>query len=702
MNYIRFNYSIDEINKIKKDIINTNEEFISKINTYSPNKLLDSYLYSLSKYDYIYETIIFLQSVSTDENIRNSSIKFQEDLINYFLKFFKDENNYKILLKLKSIKHKSSLLKKVLKDIFKTFEKNGINLDLNKRNKLEILKKGLNKYETQFMQNIYNDKKKLIIPKETAHIDLDGINKDFLNSHYNKSSKKYIIGITNPEKEEIMKYCTSSSIRKIYSKIINNIGYKKNINVLQKILELRYKIANILGYKNNITYKLSYDRIAKENQIYTLINKLIPKLKKSGYNDYNTVLNYFVDNINTFDDKIKNNVLNNIVNHNNINNGIKKLNNKINKYDFGYFSNIYREKYYGIDTNIIKKYFPLNYTIAKVFKMYEKIFSIKIERVKNVKKSQIWYKDVMLYRVVDKANSNKANNNKYIKYNKSNNKHNKSNVLGYLYLDLFPRANKYNHAGTFDLQPSYINKYNKRVLPITAVVCNFYKKFFTHDTLTTFCHEMGHALHNLFSKVKYASLSGTNTELDFVETISQFFENWCWEKDFLKYVSRNIKTKKPLSDELIDKIIKTKKYNNGMHYLTQILYIKYDMNIHKKEHYSVKELHDLWFNISDELMQFFGPEHNHIIKTYNTSIYPMCSFGHLIGYDVGYYSYLWSIIYSYDIFSKFQKYGLFSNKIGMELRRKIMEKGASKDGVKLLTDFLQRKPSYKYFLKEIF
>jgi Zn-dependent oligopeptidase len=683
MNYIRFNYSIDEINKIKKDIINTNEEFINKINTYTPNKLLESYLYSLSKYDYIYETIIFLQSVTPNDNIRNASIKFQEDIINYFLKFFKNENNYKILLKLKKIKNKSTILTKVIKDIFKSFENNGINLDLNKRNKLELLKKELNKYDTQFMQNIYNDKKKLIIPKETAHIDLDGVNKDFLNAHYNNFSKKYIIGITNPEQLEIMKYCNSSSTRKIYSKIISNIGYKKNINVLKKILELRYKISNILGYKNNIEYKLSYERIAKENQIHKLLNKLIPKLKKTGFNDYNTILNYFVDNIDIFDDKIKNNILNNIINHNNVNKGIKKLNNKINKYDFTYFSNIYREKHYGIDSNIIKKYFPLNYTIDKVFKMYQKIFSIKFEKVKNVKKSQIWYKDVMLYRVFDKAN-------------------NKLKILGYLYLDLFPRANKYNHAATFDLQPSYINKYNKRVIPITAIVCNFDRKFLTHDSLTTFCHEMGHALHNIFSKVKYASLSGTKTELDFVETISQFFENWCWEKDFLKYVSRNIKTKKPLSDELIDKIIKTKKYNNGIHYLTQILYIKYDLGVHKKEHYSAKELHDMWFNISNELMPFFGPTTNHIIKSYNNEIFPMCSFGHLVGYDVGYYSYLWSIIYSYDIFSKFQKHGLFSNKVGMDLRRKIMEKGASKNGIKLLTDFLQRKPSYKYFLENVF
>jgi Zn-dependent oligopeptidase len=583
-----------------------------------------------------------------------------------------------------------------LKDIFRSFENNGINLDKNKRNKLEITKKILNKYENIFMQNIYNDNKKLIIPVETSSNDLSGVNKDFLKSHYNKSLKKYIIGISSPEQEEILKYCNSSATRKKYSIINNNIGYKKNMKVLQKILEMRHKLSNILGYKNNIDYKLSYDRIAKkEIQINSLANKLIPKLKNNAYNEYNTILNYFVNNINSFDENIKSNILNNIINHHNINNGVHKLNNKINKYDFSYFSNIYREKYYGIDSNIIKKYFPLNYTISRVFKIYEKIFSIKIERIKNIKPFQIWHKDVILYCVID--NSNKVN-----KVNKINKINKKNNILGYLYLDLFPRENKYNHAGTFDIQPSYINKNNKRVLPVTAIVCNFERKFLTHSTLITFCHEMGHALHNLFSKVKYASLSGTKTELDFVETISQFFENWCWEKDFLKYISRNINTKKPLSDELIDNIIKTKKYNNGIHYLTQILYIKYDLEVHKKVHYSVKELHNIWFNISNELMPFFSPKENHIIKKYNNSIFPMCSFGHLVGYDVGYYSYLWSIIYSYDIFSKFQSNGLFSNKIGMMLRQKIMEKGASKNGIKLLTDFLQRKPSYKYFLENIF
>ena len=120
--------------------------------------------------------------------------------------------------------------------------------------------------------------------------------------------------------------------------------------------------------------------------------------------------------------------------------------------------------------------------------------------------------------------------------------------------------------------------------------------------------------------------------------------------------------------------------------------------ISKKKSICVKHSIDTRYSNDSNIINHNNRNNNQ----YNNEIFPMCSFGHLIGYDVGYYSYLWSIIYSYDIFSKFQRNGLFSNKIGMELRRKIMEKGASKSGVELLKDFLKRNPSEKYFIKNIF
>jgi Zn-dependent oligopeptidase len=113
------------------------------------------------------------------------------------------------------------------------------------------------------------------------------------------------------------------------------------------------------------------------------------------------------------------------------------------------------------------------------------------------------------------------------------------------------------------------------------------------------------------------------------------------------------------------------------------------MLIHKKENYSLKEIHNIWFDITKNILPFMYNNINN--KLFIKNIHPMCSFGHLVGYDVGYYSYLWSIIYSYDIYSIFKKNGIFNKKIGMNLRTKILEKGATKSGVELLIDFIGRK-----------
>jgi Zn-dependent oligopeptidase len=708
MKNIKFNYTVEDINNIKNNIINDFEIFKNNIHIYdshnnvelSPEELFNSYIYTNDKFDTVYNLITFLQNVSQYENIRYASINFEKDLNEYYRNFFKEENNYNIFFKLKKLisnddKNNSDIKSrsKIIKNIFKIFESNGVHLNETKKNNLNIINKTLEKYENEFMQNIYNDKKKLIIKNKS---ELNGVNNEFMKNVYDKKLKKYIIGTSYPEQEEILRYCNSQSIRKKYYKLVHNIAYPKNMKVLQKILELRNKKSRILGYKNNVDYQLSYNRLSNEKKINNLLNKLLPKLLKNGKIEYDNILKYF--NNESFN---------------------KISNNKINTYDFAYYSNKYKEQKYNLNSNIIKEYFPLNNVIKKVFNMYEKIFSIKFTKINKIKKENTWHKDVMLYAIYDNVNLNKnknKNNKKLILHKKRNmkkfilknknkykNKHkNKKAILGYLYLDLFPRDNKFNHAATFDLQSSYINSDNKRIVPVTAVVCNFERKFMTHSNLTTFCHEMGHALHNIFSMVKYSSLSGTKTELDFVETISQFFENWCWEKDFLKYVSKHYKTNKPLGDDLINKIIKNKNYNNAIHYLTQILYIKYDLTVHKKTQYSIKELHDIWFKITDEVLPFFKYESNVRHHNYNSEIYPMCSFGHIVGYDVGYYSYLWSIIYSYNIFSKFQKYGLFSNKVGMDLRRKIMEKGSTKTGLELLKDFLKGNPSEKYFINNIF
>ena len=77
----------------------------------------------------------------------------------------------------------------------------------------------------------------------------------------------------------------------------------------------------------------------------------------------------------------------------------------------------------------------------------------------------------------------------------------------------------------------------------------------------------------------------------------------------------------------------------------------------------------------------------------------MCSFGHLVGgYSSGYYGYLWSIIYSYDMFSEFRKNGIYNKELGLKYRKEVLEKGGTISGIKMLENFLGRKTNQKEFM----
>lgn len=633
---LKFNYKIDDLQNIKNNIINTHKEWMKNIKNnqnITPTEFLNSYLYNSSKFDYISGILNFLTHVSPDKNIREfTTISLQK----YFLDFFKSTDNYNLFLILKKIKvdkNDENNTKKLIKNILKSFEDCGVNLSPTKRQKFIIIDKKLLNYKNKFSRNIANDIKKIKYTKK----ELENIDDTVLLDH--KKGNNYIFDTTYPDQTIILKDCSVSESRKKMFDTFNNVA-KKNISILKNIIDLRDKRSTLLGFNNSVEYYLKNNRIATLNKINSLLNRFTPILKKKLNQEYNNLLQ------------------------------ISQLS-SLNNYDISYYSNIYKKKYLNLDEKIIKEYFPSNYTIPKIIEIYADIFNIKIKLLKE-SSDKYWHKDTELY-IVNDDRPNKKND-----------------ILGYFYLDLYPREGKYTHAATFDIQTTYRDINNKRILPVTAIVCNFsVNSLFTFNEVVTFCHEFGHALHNILSDVKYESLAGISMEEDFGEMPSQFFENWCYNEEFLKLISCHYQTKKKLPNDIILTIQKNKNYNNGIHYLTQLLYIKYDLTIHQKKNITEKYLHDIWFKILESLLPF----------KFNKNIYPMCRFDHIIGYASGYYGYLWSIIYSYDAFSLFEEKGVFNRELGLKFRETILAKGGTVKGVKMLENFLGRKTNNKAFYK---
>jgi Zn-dependent oligopeptidase len=639
---LKFNFTVNDIKDIEKEIIKNNEEWLKKVKLdkdLTPEDFLKSYLYKDNKFDYIHQIIIFLKYVSPYKDIRDASSNYELKLKKYFMNFYESSENYQLFLILKKLKFKKNDInntRKLVKNILKEFEYNGVQFTINKKKEFNKINTKLLNYENQFTENIYNDIKKIRFKKD----ELKNIENNILFNHKVKNS--YIFDTTYPDHSIIMSQCSNDDTRKKMNHLFNNIALE-NLFILKNIVNLRRERAIIFGFKNTIDYYLKDNRLASKNDIQKLLNKLIPILKKKSIKEYNE---------------------------------LKKISNKklLYDYDLSFYSNIYKSKYLNLDEKIVKNYFPSNYSIPQILKVYANLFGIKIILIKG-KTEQYYAKNVDLYKVIDNKNNE---------------------LLGYIYLDLYPRIGKYNHAATFDIQNTYINDFGKRIIPVTAIVCNFSLpdkgknySLLMFGEIVTFCHELGHALNNVLSKVKYAELSGVSTEDDFSEMPSQFFENWCYNENFLKEITLNYKNNKKMPQSLIYNIKKNKDYNNGIHYLTQILYLKYDLDIHAKKKVTEKYLYKHWFNICKNLFPFKVVKNNH----------PMCRFGHLIGYEVGYYGYLWSIIYSYNAFSLFEKYGIFNKKLGVRFKKTILEKGGTVKGTKMLENFLKSKKTNKYFFK---
>ena len=648
MNYsLKFNYTISEINNIEKEIIKTDEAWLSKVRNelcqskthdlyLDPESFLESYLFRLSKFDYTFNIINFLQYVSPKKDIRDASRTFELNIKTHFMNFFKSVENYKLFLILKKIKIKKDDVnnkKKLIKKILKSFEDNGVHLKNDKKILFDKINKKLLLLENNFSKNIANGTTFIKYKKE----ELKGVEPGFLKSH--KKNNLYIVDTSYPDEQMIMRNCIVEKSRKRMYYAFHNIAKNKNLGILEKIINYRTEISHILNFKNTVNHYLSHDRIATVNKINQLLDKLIPIAKKCSDSEYKLLLNY-------------------------------SNRNEIYDYDMQFYMNQYKKEYLNLDNELIKKYFPSNYTIPKIFEQYSSLFGIKIVEEK-IEKNKIWHKDVQLYKVLNKEDNR---------------------LIGYIYLDLYPRLGKFTHAATFELQTTYRDINNERVIPSTAIVCNFNPRekgksyaFFNFSEITTFCHELGHGLHNILSNVKYEYLAGISNEEDFVEMPSQLFENWCWNKKFLKSISYNQK----LPDEIIDSIIKNRYFFIGTQTLTQILYLKYDLTVHSKQNINEQYLHNEWFKIANQLLPFKS----------SSDVFPMCRFDHLIGYQCGYYSYMWSLIYAYDIFSLFEKNGFLNKNIGMKFRKEILEKGSTLDGIIIIKNFLKRNPTDKSFLQ---
>jgi oligopeptidase A len=267
-------------------------------------------------------------------------------------------------------------------------------------------------------------------------------------------------------------------------------------------------------------------------------------------------------------------------------------------------------------------------------------------------------------------------------------------------MDLYARDTKRGGAWMDDAITRR-RKGNALQTPVAYLTCNFSRPvgarpaLFTHDEVLTLFHEFGHGLHHLLTRVDDLGVSGLNgVEWDAVELPSQFMENFCWEWDVLRQMTRHVDTGAPLPRELFDKMVAAKNFQSGLAMLRQLEFAVFDMRLHA-EHAPGRSALQLLNEVRDKVAVLHPPAYNRFPN----------NFSHIFagGYAAGYYSYKWAEVLSADAYSAFEEtsesHGILDTRTGERFRDEILAVGGSRPAAESFRAFRGREPTVDALLR---
>ena len=541
----------------------------------------------------------------------------------------------------------------LLEDNYKSFVRGGANLSDEDKAVYSKLSEELSLTTLQFSKNVL-----AATNAYTLHItdstELGGLPEFVKTMGAETAAEKGLEGwaftLDYPSYGPFLKYSTNRELRKQVWMAYNTRaigGEFDNTEIVKKIIDLRIKIANILGYETYADYALE-ERMAKNKKtVDEFVMQLLKPSMEFAKKDVADVLAYAKKN------------------------GFEE--NVLQPWDFSYWSERYQEAEYSLSAEELKPYFQLESCIDAVFGLATRLYGITFEERNDI---PVYHQDVKVYEVKDADGSH----------------------LSLFYADFFPRASKRGGAWMTDFRGQSVRD-GVEYRPFVTIVCNFTKPtadapaLITHDELTTFLHEFGHALHGMLAKGRYPSLTGTSVSRDFVELPSQIMENWAIEPEYLNSFAKHYQTGEPIPAELIEKIVAAKNYLAAYGQVRQLHFGYLDMAWH-----SLKEVPAVGtVEFEQSVLAPWG-----VLPAAEGAAFST-SFSHIFsgGYSAGYYSYKWAEVLEADAFSLFKEKGIFNTEVADSFRKNILEKGGAEDEAVIYRNFRGHDPQPEALMKKL-
>ena len=530
---------------------------------------------------------------------------------------------------------------------YKSFARNGANLNEEDKSKLREIDAKLSTLSLKFGENVLAETNafELHITNEN---DLAGLPESEKEAAKSKDKEGWVFTLDYPSYIPFLTYIDNRELRKKMAIAAGKKGFQDNSfnneGVVLEIVNLRHQRANLLSYKTHAHFVLEERMAETPKNVIAFSNNLLEKAKPAAIKEFN--------NLEAYAKKLD---------------GIDQLQ----KWDGAYYSEKLKKELFDLDQEILKPYFKLENVIGGVFEIANRLFDLQFEEVSNIDK---YHEDVKTFNVTDT----------------------KGNFVAVFYADFHPRKGKRNGAWMTSYKSQQIkNNINER--PHVSIVCNFTKptetkpSLLTFNEVTTLFHEFGHALHGMLANTTYNSLSGTSVSWDFVELPSQVLENWCFEREALELFAKHYETGEVIPMNYVEKIKESASFHEGMQTLRQLSFGLLDMQWHGQDPTEISSV-KVFENGTFADTKLYPDVAENVMST---------AFSHIFqgGYSAGYYSYKWAEVLDADAFEYFLEEGVFNKEVATKFKENVLSKGGTEKPMELYKRFRGKEPKPDALLK---
>ena len=649
----------------------------------TPESVLDAWDQMSMMIEDVHGPISLLNSVHPDAEVRDAGDRTLIEESVFMTELFQNEQLYE---RVRRVVTHTNAQKQLKKDLLEAFEDSGVALPAEKRDRFKAISERLIELSQEFSKNIRENKTVLKFSSE----ECKGLPQSYLDRVPHDEEGNIVVGFDYPDFVPFMANAVSEQARKRYYIANMNRGTARNLAVLDEIVSLRKEIGDLYGVPSYAHYVTKRRMVENPETVMRFLNEVKSRVTEAELRDLRQLAEMKAELT-----------------------GMPVDQASIERWDVVYYRERLREKRYAVDQETLREYFPTLPTVNWMLDITERLYCVRFTEAI----VPVWHDDVKYYDVDDAVSGER---------------------IGGIYLDLYPRADKYKHAAAWPVRGVSRNEGRQ---PISVLVTNFNRRGLTHSELETLLHEFGHVMHGVLSRTEYNQHSGTSVERDFVEAPSQMYEEWASRMESLMLMRNHCATCPLIDESLVQRIRAAKKFGSGIDYGRQLLYASFDMALSGEGVGSRESGAGACEAVVGSRLSVVGATTGGISPTTDnrqpttassaptTDPRPPTSpslslrlwrdmerstpmgyvegsefpgtFEHIAsGYAAGYYGYMWAKVIALDLISAFGS-NVMNEAIGRRFREMILSRGSEEPARDLVERFLGRPVSSDAFFAEI-